>query len=94
MSDARIKYDGDLMSMRRLMFCLKEEGLQVTVETSRERRDIMATIEAILAIEGGFAATADIWDRIHNAIKKYREMKPDGDKIDVIEPDDDESPDE
>lgn len=88
MTDARIKYDGDLPSMRQLIFCLREEGLDVTVETSRERRDIMAAIEAVLGIVGGVSGGVDLGARIQAAIKKYRDMKPDGDEIEVIEPDD------
>jgi hypothetical protein len=85
----RIRYSGDLPSMRRLMFCLQEEGLKVTVESSEERRDIIATIEAILGLVGGVAGGLDLRDRIRSAIRKYREMNPGSeDKIEVLEPDD------
>lgn len=85
----RIRYSGDLMSMRRLIFCLRKEGVDVTIESSQERRDILATIEAVLAFAGGASASLDLWDRVRSAVRKYREMNPrGGDKIEVLEPDD------
>jgi len=84
----KIKYSGDLMSMRKLIVCLQEEGLQVTVERSEERRDITATIMAILAIVGGADAVIDLTTRIKTGIRKYRELNPGSDDIEVLEPDD------
>jgi hypothetical protein len=91
MTDAtgKIRYNGDLVGMRQLMFCLKEEGLQATVETSEERRDVLATVMAIIAIVEGAPGLLDLAGRIRNAIRKFREMNPaEGSEIEVIEPGD------
>jgi hypothetical protein len=89
---ARIRYSGDMISMRRLVVCLREEGLQVTVESQEERRDVLATVLAVLAIAqapGTVADLAALGVKIRSAIRKYREMGSAGDEqIEVLEPDD------
>jgi hypothetical protein len=87
---SKIRYDGDLMSMRMMARCLQAEGLQVTVEWSQERRDVGAAIVAVLAVTGSVDGAIDLAGRIRDAIKKYRERNPGaGDKIEVDgEPDD------
>ena len=84
----KVKYSGDLLSMRKLVFCLREEGLQVTIARSEERRDIGAAIIAVLAIAGSVDGVIDLLGRIRAAIRKYRELQPNGDEIEIVEPDD------
>ena len=89
---ARIRYSGDMISMRRLVVCLLEEGLQVTAESQEERRDALATVLAVLAIAqapGTAADLAALGVKIRSSIRKHREMGSAGDeRIEVLEPDD------
>jgi hypothetical protein len=89
---ARIRYNGDLISLRRLVFCLQEEGLQVTTESQEERRDALAMVLAVLAIAQAPKTAADLAAlgiKIRSAIRKHRAMGSAGDeRIEVVEPDD------
>jgi hypothetical protein len=53
----KIRYNGDITGLGKLICCLREQGLDVA----------------------GGAAGAAIADKIRVAIRKYREMHPDGD---------------
>jgi len=87
----KLKYSGELVGMRQLMFCLREEGLEATVETSEERRDVSATVMAIIAVVEGVPGLVDLAGKIGKAIRKFREMNPaEGNEIEIIEPGDTE----
>lgn len=81
-----------MTSMRRLIFCLREEGLQVMSESQEERRGALAEILAVLAIAqapGTAVDLAALGVKIRSAIRKHREMGSAGDgRIEALEPDD------
>jgi hypothetical protein len=92
MTDAtgKVKYSGGLVGMRQLGAYLREEGLEVSVETSEERRDAVATIEAIITIAGApgtVVSLAVLVGKMRKAISRFRQTHPgEGNEIKIIEP--------
>jgi len=86
----KLKYSGGLLGMRQLSIYLREEGLDVAIETSEERRDAVATIEAILTfaqVPGTVVGLAELAKRAKRAIGKFRNESQDSNaKIEIIEP--------
>jgi hypothetical protein len=89
----KLRYSGGLMGMGELGVYLREEGLEVTVETSEERRDAVATVEAILTFASGPATVvglADLAAKANRAITEFRKSSQDRSaEIEILDPDDD-----
>lgn len=86
----KLRYSGGLPGMRELGAYLREEGPQVAVETSEERRDAVATIEAIItfmSLPGTAIGLAELAVKAKRAISKFRKVGQDGlAEIEIIEP--------
>jgi hypothetical protein len=84
----KLRYRGGLLGMRELSVYLREQGLVVAVETSEERRDAVATIEAIItfaSVPGTVVGLAELAKKAKRAIGKFRNEGQDRDaKIEII----------
>jgi hypothetical protein len=93
----KLRYRGGILGMRQLARELGEQGLQVTVKTGMERRDAVATIEAIItfaSIPGTLYGLADLTVKAKSAISKFRETSRDSSAdIDILDQGD-EGPDD
>jgi hypothetical protein len=89
----KLRYSGGLLGIRELSAYLREEGLQVAVEKSEERRDAVATIEAIITVAsapGTIVGLAELAKKANRAIGKFRNESQDRNaKIEIIGRDDD-----
>ena len=89
----KLKYSGGFLSMRELGAYMREEGLEIAVETSEERRDAVATIEAIItfaSVPGTAVGPAELIVNVKRAISKFRKASQDRSaEIEIIGQDDD-----
>lgn len=76
----RLRYNGGSLGMRELGADMREEGLDVTVEASEERRDVVATLEAIItfaSVPGTVVGLAELTTRARRVIARFRAASQD-----------------
>jgi 2-keto-3-deoxy-L-rhamnonate aldolase RhmA len=93
----KLRYKGGFLGMRELGSYMREEGLEVTVETSAEHRDAVATIEAIItfaSVPGTVVGLAELTAKARRAVTRYRAASKDNSAVIKIADRADDGPDD